>query len=91
MRRAVTPIVVGLAGLVAAVTVTGAGVRAQTPSTPQPLLTFSTDIQPILARSCWACRASSRSSSSFVRFADAFAKGLMTPRRIGCEREPSLA
>ena len=67
MRRAVTPIVVGLAGLVAALTATGAGVRAQTPATPQPLLTFSTDIQPILARSCWSCHGADRRSGLDLR------------------------
>ena len=67
MRRPVTSIVVGLAGMVAALSVTGGDVRAQTQVTPQPLLTFSTDIQPILARSCWACHGSDRRSGLDLR------------------------
>ncbi|HIC56433.1 MAG TPA: DUF1549 domain-containing protein, partial [Acidobacteria bacterium] len=75
MRRTVTAIVVGLTGTVAWLTVPSPEVRAQQPTAQQRLLTFSSDIQPILSRHCWSCHGADQRSEFDLRTRLAALKG----------------
>ena len=65
MGRIASVTVAGLAGMFVVLTTTGVDLHAQ--ATQQALLTFDTDIRPIVSRNCWGCHGADRRSELDLR------------------------